>query len=248
MQKIIGEEETTKTPTILKGVSREKKYFIECYPETKAIIDQVHIIRGGTRKDFIHKSYLVELNILMRTEAVEKRSDIGDIRLDGLIERFLKLATLDIKKYKSWTYMPFARWFVNLPEEQKDLVLENTIDMYLENWNNLLFINGSLSGNSYKKLIHYLEDRGVLEQIKDYTIIIKERKAFEEQERLEAIETRKKKRLERKRNDIIYEKVEKYKKSISKPLWDIPFSEQPKEREKINEKVRIYEEELRNEL
>lgn len=181
MQKIINEKE--KKVSIYEDKT-QKKFFIECFPETKTIIDQVHAIRGGTRKDFIHKMYLIELDTLMRTEAVEKRSTIGELRLDGLVEQFLRLATLDIDRYKRWTYMPFARWFVGLPEEQKDMVLEKTIDTYIDNWCNLLFINTSISGNPYKKLVQYLEDRSVLDDIEAHTLILKERNVFKKQEKM----------------------------------------------------------------
>ena len=166
-----------------KKQEKETRYIVALDPEFKEIIDKVHSIRGGSRKEFIQSRYLYEYNILMNKENSKKREVVSEGREKGLIERFDHLSGDYIKYGEDRSnYMKFAYWFNGLLEEEKEVVLNGTIEEKLERWYRVMIAHGSLSGNPYKTILDYLEERGVWKQIQDYSIIAREKEAFEEKE------------------------------------------------------------------
>lgn len=208
------------TSIFLNGVdtNKPKVFNIRMDIEDKEIIDIVHSIRGGTRKDFIRNAYLIEYNILMRKGAIKKRLEISELRLEGLLKQFDRWSGIVINRrgedYSN--YNKFGYWFNGLYDAEKELILKNTLNNdRIDAWVRVVINHGSLTGHNYKTLVQYLEDAEVLDKLKAHAIIIQEREVFED--RLKRITKRK----------------EKYKHKLS--IWKGFRKNENKDRERFPE-------------
>ena len=173
----------------------------------------------------------------------ETESELDADLLESYLEQFYRYTKEDNRYYRGYNnLMAFGYWFLKIDDDYQEAILEKTITDDINCWYKVLY-HGTLVGKNALRISRFLKNQGVLEQIKNYSVIKRKEEELKKKERLEKEKTRVRKKQEfawyeakKKHVSVRKRKLQKQIVHEQKLLWGINHKKQARVLKHIRDK------------